>query len=203
MRNILFVVVLLLALPAAAEPAKTLPEALYREGDHALGAKDAKIVITEYASLSCAHCAEFNANVIPVIKKDYVDSGKALFVYRHYPLNAPALKAAMLTECASQNKDFFRVLDLLFKSQKKWAFTKDFEKHLLQVARLLGMKKEAFDACLNNKELEDKILKARLEASKTLGITGTPTIFINGVKVDKIHSAESLKEYLTTLSAGQ
>ena len=68
----------------AADVDQIYPDDMY------LGKADAKVTVIEYASLSCPHCANFNNDVLPKIKADYIDKGLVRWVYRDYPLNNPA-----------------------------------------------------------------------------------------------------------------
>src|SRR6266853_1051344 len=56
----------------------------------ALGPANASVTITEYASMTCSHCAAFNANVFPKIKSEYIDTGKVRYVFREFPLDSKA-----------------------------------------------------------------------------------------------------------------
>ena len=68
--------------------------------DRILGKPDAPITIVEYASLTCPHCAHFANDVLPELKKKWIDTGKAKLVLRDFPLDEPALRAAMIARCA-------------------------------------------------------------------------------------------------------
>ncbi|HKF60269.1 MAG TPA: thioredoxin domain-containing protein, partial [Dongiaceae bacterium] len=93
-------------------------DALYPD-DMYLGKPDAKITVIEYASLSCPHCANFNKDVLPKIKAEYIDKGLVRWVFRDYPLNRPAFQAAILAHCASPMR-YFSLVDQLFQSQDYW-----------------------------------------------------------------------------------
>src|ERR1700739_25881 len=88
--------------------------------DRILGNPDAPITIVEYASLTCPHCAHFANDVLPEIKKEWIDTGKAKLVLRDFPLDEPPLRAAMIARCASPDR-FYAFADTFFASQDKWA----------------------------------------------------------------------------------
>src|SRR5690606_20070793 len=69
--------------------------------DIVLGDENAPITVIEYASLTCSHCAAFHANVFPEFKKQYVETGKAKFILRHFVLNGPDLAASMVARCGT------------------------------------------------------------------------------------------------------
>jgi protein-disulfide isomerase len=152
--------------------------------DIMLGDKDAPITIIEYASLSCSHCATFYSDGFSKLKVDYIDTGKVKFIYRDFPLNHPALTASIIALCQVKNIDkdsikYHNFIKLLFKTQDSWAFDDDFTGKLENIAKLDGMSKQEFNSCLKNNQLQDKILKKRLVATKALQISSTPTFFVN------------------------
>jgi len=70
--------------------------------DMALGPANASVTITEYASMSCPHCAAFNANVFPKIRSEYIDTGKVRYVFREFPLDIKAAVASVLARCIAK-----------------------------------------------------------------------------------------------------
>jgi protein-disulfide isomerase len=157
--------------------------------DRILGNKDAPITIVEYASLTCPHCAHFATEVEPKIKEKWIDTGKVKLVLRDYPLDEPALRAAMVARCAPPAR-FYAFIDTLFANQQQWALAKDYKAALARLALLGGMSKTQFDDCLADKAGEDKVLQSRLTATKQLGVSSTPTFFIGGVKFEGDPSVE-------------
>jgi protein-disulfide isomerase len=155
-----------------------------RPNDIIVGDVNALVTIVEYSSLSCSHCQHFHQKVLPDIQKEFITPGKVKLVIRHFPLNDPALKASTLVECAgakgNQRSSF---LEVLFENQAKWAFSDDFMKNLKQIALVGGIDSAAFESCMADKDLENRILMGRIEGAQKLGITSTPTFFVNGTKV--------------------
>ena len=89
--------------------------------DMALGPADAKVTITEFASMTCPHCAAFNAEVFPKIKSEYIDTGKIRYVFREFPLDIKAAAGSMLSRCIAKDDaaKYFAVIDLLFRSAER------------------------------------------------------------------------------------
>jgi protein-disulfide isomerase len=110
--------------PALAEEkkdkGKAMLEAASPLGDRVLGKADAPVVLIEYASATCPHCAEFHETLLPQIKAEYVDSGKVKFIFREFPLDNNALAVFMLVRCLPEEK-FFATTDIIFKRQQLWA----------------------------------------------------------------------------------
>jgi protein-disulfide isomerase len=197
-------------LSVAAGSATTAPHPLVADAkavlqitqdDRILGNRDASITIVEYASLGCPHCAHFTNDVLPEIKKAWIDTGKAKLVLRDFPLDEPSLRAAMIARCAPPDR-FYAFADTFFASQDKWAGgTKDYREALARLAKLGGMGKDEFDSCLNNTTLENKIVEQRLNASQQLDVNSTPTFFINGSKFSGAPTAEEFNKVLSNLVA--
>ena len=118
---------LLAACPALAEkapaPKVTIDELMAPNAlpDIVEGKADAPVTIVEYASMTCGHCAAFHHDVYPILKKDYIDTGKVKFILREFPLDPIATAAFMLARSLGDKRD--AAVDLLFAQQKNWAFT--------------------------------------------------------------------------------
>ena len=153
--------------------------------DNFLGNANAKVVVIEYASLSCPHCARFNADVFPQVKTNYIDKGLVKWVYRDYPLNNPAYLAAVLAHCASPMR-YFGLVDKLFRNQDFWAAADNPPQALKQFALSEGIDEKTYDACLNDQALKDKIISRLKEASDKYKVDATPSFLIQG----SLHSGE-------------
>lgn len=145
-------------------------------GEMTMGKADAKVVVIEYASASCPHCAEFYNDVFPALKTEYIDTGKIKFVFREFPHNDPATAAFMLARSVPKDA-YFPMVDVFFKTQPTWLATP--YEGLLNIAKQAGISKEKFDAILKDQALAKSIMEVRDKAS-TFGVTGIPTFFING-----------------------
>lgn len=181
---------------AVAAHAQSAKSPVQGPDDIVLGKPDAPITIFEYASLSCPHCAEFDKEILPQIKKDWIDTGKARLIFRDFPLNAQALHAAVLAHCAPAD-EFYPFVDLLFGNQDTWLRAEDIDAALGKLGVLGGVTPEKFAACQADKPLSDKILSAQLQASHDYDVSSTPTFFING---HKIEGALPYTEFAKTLN---
>lgn len=158
--------------------------------DRFLGEATAPVTVIEYASLGCIHCAHLNADVLPALKQKYIETGKVRWVYRDFPLERLSLTAAQLARCLPEQA-FFPFIDLVFQNREKWLQQDGNLLPLRQMAGLAGMGKGQIDACLDNNALQQAILAERLRAN-TFKIESTPTLFVNGKKLDGAHTVESL-----------
>lgn len=187
MRKIWSVLAVLLLAPAvlpAVSPARAAPSQTptLEPNDRVLGKAEAPITIFEYASLTCPHCAAFDQETLPQIEKSWIDTGKAKLVFRDFPLDGVALRAAMVARCAPPNR-FFGFIDALFKTQDSWEVSKNLNESLGRIAKLGGMSQDKVDACLKDQTLADQIVAGRATAEQKYGVDSTPTFFINGTKV--------------------
>jgi len=190
--------------PEAAAPHPMLADAQtvlqITKDDRILGNPEAPITIVEYASLTCPHRAHFANDVLPEIKKAWIDTGKAKLVLRDFPLDEPALRAAMIARCAPPDR-YYAFADTFFAAQEKWVRSSDYREALARLAKLGGMGKEEFDTCLKNTELENKIVEGRLKATQELEVNSTPTFFVNGSKLAGAPTAEEFEKLLSGLAA--
>ena len=148
-----------------------------------MGDPKAPVTLTEFASLTCPHCANFHQNYLPAIKKDFIDTGKVKLVFTDYPLDGLALAGSMLARCGGE-KRYFGFIEVLFRSQQTWSRAADPRQALMQVARLGGLSDADFNACLANQELLTGIRKTADDATKEYGISSTPSFLINGKMVE-------------------
>lgn len=165
-----------------------------KPSDVTMGKKNAPVTIVEYASFSCPHCAHFYNEDMPKLTTKYIDTGKVFFVYRDYPLNAPALRASELVQCADADRRHAFV-KVLFSTQSKWAFDLRYEDALAGIAALGAIDRTKFNACLKDKNIENTILEIVKEASDNYHIDSTPSFFING----QMHKGENGFESMSAI----
>ena len=150
-----------------------------------LGLDEAPIKIKIYSSLTCPHCADFHINVIPKIKKKYVETGKVQLIFFDFPLNQIAFNASKLLHCLDKKKQLI-FLDTIYETQNEWisgSTINDINKNLEKIVKNLGINSTQFDKCLIDESISDKILKYRIDASERYSINSTPTIIINEKKL--------------------
>ncbi|SJZ71003.1 DsbA family protein [Consotaella salsifontis] len=146
--------------------------------DIVLGKEDAPVTIVEYASLTCSHCADFHKETLPVVMKNYVDTGKVKFILREFPFDPRSLAAFMIARCAPDGRRT-AMTDVLFDQQNTWATAQNASEALLQLAKLAGFTQESFKACLTDKDLQQKVMQVQ-KAGEAFGVNATPTFFVNG-----------------------
>jgi protein-disulfide isomerase len=147
--------------------------------DISMGSETAPVTIIEYASMTCPHCAAFEAQVFPKLKEKYIDTGKVRFILREFPLDGLAAAAFMLARCAGPDK-YYPMVETLFAQQPKWANVRNPVEPLLAIAKQAGFTQQSFEACINNKDQLNKVQQVRDRASQKFKVKATPTFFING-----------------------
>lgn len=166
--------------------------------DFVMGNPKAPIVIVEYASMTCPHCAHFSGVVMPDIEKKYIQTGKVRYILRQFPINEAALKAAMLLECVgTQNEDKYYVFaKVLFDAQSKWAFDGNYMSGLETIAMVGGLSREQFQNCTNNTDREMRLLKVKKAAVEEIKVPHTPYIFIGGEIFAGEHTVEAVSAFI-------
>jgi protein-disulfide isomerase len=170
---------------------------LHAEGalpDMAQGKKDAPITIIEYSSLTCPHCANFHKNILPALRKKYVDTGKVRYILREFPFDSLAAAGFMLARCKSDKYD--EIIEDLYAHQDEWAFVKNPLAKLRERAKKHGYDDKSFIACLRDQKLLDKITLVRNLASKEFGVDSTPTLFVNGRQIKGPSSLGQIEELM-------
>lgn len=178
---------------AAAKPSNLL--AISRQ-DRILGNPAAPVTIIEYGSLSCPHCAHFQATVLPQLKKQWIDTGKARLVFRDFPLDQEAMAAEVVARCAPPAR-YYPLIDMMFANQERWVLEKNWQAALQRLVQLAGIGRKQFDACLADKAIADQVAQSRLVASQQLGVNATPTFFINGAKFAGEPTVEAFNQALS------
>ena len=183
-----------LSLLAGFSPLRLIAEAMAQSAadvakpvslpDMALGPANASVTITEFASMTCPHCAAFNESVFPKIKSEYIDTGKVRYVFREFPLDIKAVAGSMLARCIAKDDagKYFAVVDLLFKQQNDWVM-KNTTDTLIRIGKQAGLSQQAVEDCLKDQSMLDKIAADQKFANEVLKVNSTPTIFVNGEKI--------------------
>ena len=179
------------AAPSQASALSILPT------DHVEGDPKAPITMIEYASFTCPHCAHFAVTELPILKTKWIDTGKVKLVYRDFPLDETAAKAAQLAECSGNDK-YFAVVDMIFRSQGTWAVASDPIAELSKSLRIAGMGPNEVKACLANQAVADGVV-ADYRSGEQAGVNSTPTLFINGEQFKGARTTDELDAAFTKL----
>lgn len=149
-----------------------------------LGNKNAKITIIEFADFRCPFCERFYKDAEKQIIANYVNTGKAKFVFKHYAfLGQESTWASEASECANEQGKFWEYHDWLYDNQASESNLSYYSKaNLIKYAGKVGLDLNKFSSCLNSDKYLGRV-SADLANGQAAGVTGTPTIFINGQSI--------------------
>lgn len=169
-----------LARPAAAQaPAADNP----RLSERSMGQASAPMVVQEFFSLTCSHCGAFGRDTWPQVKRELVQTGKIRFIWRDFPLDQIALRAAVVARYfpAEAYEPF---IETLFASQDRWAFARgiDHKTEIGKIAALAGMASATFEAAWADDDTARGVLALRQQGERQYNIQATPT-FVFGTRV--------------------
>lgn len=157
------------------------------------------VLLEEFGDFQCSHCAQFALGIGKQIKKDFVDTGRIRFVFRHFPfIGEESFRAAEATECAADQNKFWEYHDIVFENWKgvEGQFSDD---NLKLFAGVLQLDRGAFDTCLDSRKYLGKV-ESDLRRGEQLGVQGTPTLFLNG-KMLILSSNEELVQLIESAIA--
>jgi len=165
--------------PTAPEPlAPPTPVDVSADDDAVKGDEDAPVEIIEFSDFECPFCSRFYVQTYPMIKENYIDTGKVKFIHRDFPLgfHANAQKASEAAECAKDQDLYWEMYEALYTATDLTLPS------LKQMAADAGVDTETFDTCLDSGEKAAEIAKD-MSDGQAAGVSGTPSFFINGVKL--------------------
>lgn len=159
------------------------PEAIRNaapRGPNMIGNPDATVTIIEYSDYQCPYCLRFHTTIFPELVKQYVDTGKVKYSFKHFPFLTPeSAVAAQAAECAADQQRFWDYHNYLYAERERTgqlAATKD---KLIEYAGTLNLNTETFSKCLNEDLTLDRVRQDAQEGQK-VGVRGTPSFLING-----------------------
>lgn len=186
------------AKPVAAQPVANVGNALdIQPGDRVMGSMMAPVTMIEYASMTCSHCAEFTLKTMPQVKKDWVATGKVKYVLRDLAWDDMAVGITKVARCVPPQQ-YYGIVDAFFKNQMNIITSNDPLAQIKTVAAGFGLNGAQVEACVKDADLHQRVEASKKTAMEVLGIRGTPTTFVNGVKIDGAAPYEEVKKVLET-----
>ncbi len=164
----------------------------------AVGPEDAPVTLVEFADYQCSHCARFASLPGPALKRDYVQSGQVRMLLYDFPLSRQtnAIPAALAARCAGAQDAYWEMHRLLFSNQADWARDQSPEDKFADYADRVGLDRGQFDQCYSEREYVEEIMASRAYGT-TLGVSGTPAIYVNGEKTEG-YSYEAVQQVIET-----
>jgi protein-disulfide isomerase len=186
-----------IAKPTLAEimqPAGNLPEM-------SLGRPDAPVTIIKYASMTCPYCRQFQMEVFPELKRQYIDTGKVRLILREFPIGFQAGTATIALRCVAPDR-YFEAYDKLMRQQSVWVSQEVRSEPILKVASQAGLTQAQFETCRQNKALI-RDLDAVKQRGRTLGIVGTPNFFIGDRLIKSTLKLQDVKAIIDPMLASR
>jgi protein-disulfide isomerase len=165
------------------------------DSDHVLGPASATVTLVEYGDYECPHCRQLHPMAREMMKRT---EGLRL-VFRHFPISKVhpnAAKAAEAAEAAGAQGRFWQMHDLLFELDQPFD-----DEHLARRAKKAGLDMERYTREMADGVYADKVEKEFKSALFGGGVTGTPTLYLNEVRLSRIQSLEALLEAVTGAGA--
>ncbi|MGE5144653.1 MAG: DsbA family protein [Acidobacteriota bacterium] len=157
-----------------------------------LGSATAPVEVTEFADFQCPHCGEFANVQFPTIKEQLINTGRLRWRFRDYPLDFPWSRiAALAGQCVGEQGKFWEMEGLLFQRQSDWGTSsRNPSGAFRDLARGIGVDLDKYNDCMDSRRYAGRVEASHLEGS-ALGVTGTPTFFVNGRELDGRRYANS------------
>jgi len=199
----LSIIIIFFVSKAAKDPKEKKNDvAISYDNSIVIGSDDSKVEIIIYSSLTCPHCAKFHNDVLPKIKKEFVETGDAKIILTDFPLDLAALNASKIIHCAKDDSKI-KLLDTIYEKQKIWTDGNNIEainENLKKIVNDLKINNFNFEKCLNDKTSEKLILEGRIKAQEKYKVDSTPQIIINKKKyngpTDFINIAKKIKKLI-------
>lgn len=145
------------------------------------GNQNAPVTIVEFSDFECPFCGRFYSETLSQIEKEYIDTGKVKLYYRHYPLSfhPKATPLALVSECANDQGKFWEMHDKIFDATVAGTSSTATDADYTTWASELGLDTATFESCYTSKTHQAKI-DEDFAAGTEVGVSGTPTFYING-----------------------
>ena len=184
------------------------PAALPDADGLSLGDPNAPVTIDVFEDFQCPACQRFTENTEPLIIQNLVASGQARYVFHNYPFldgngagsTGESDQAANAAMCANDQDKFWEMHSILYANwngENQGAFS---SRRLQAMAESLGLDLDAFNSCFNSNKYEAEI-QADFDLGGQMGVSGTPTVFVNGQRVGEPRQVPSYQEIADAVNA--
>lgn len=188
--------------PTEDRVVQTLAEYCQENSDRCvfMGEADAPITMVEVADFGCIHCQSFHAETATPLKEQYVDTGQVRWVALPYALSPTTVPAAASAMCANEQDAFFEYSNALFAIEPP--NTRISADGYRQAAEAVGMDLDAFTSCMSAQRYPG-IINSNREAARNVGVTGTPTFFVNEQEVNGAQPLSAFSQVFNSILSAQ
>lgn len=171
-------------------PVTISPQELQRLPGMSLGRADAPLTILEFADFQCPGCGQWATFMEPLIRERLVNTGKARYVFYDFPLamHQNGFLASRAGRCANEQGKFWEYHDALFHNQGKWSYEEDAVPMFVEFAQGAGIDAGRFEQCVRSDRFAKEVSES-YKLGETLGVGGTPTIFVNNQRLQEVPSS--------------
>lgn len=160
-----------------------------------IGDPNAPVVMYEFADFQCPACAQYANLYAPMVKERLVETGLVRYVHYDYPLiqiHPHAFLAARAGRCANEQGKFWEWHDIVYARQVRWTAMSDASDVFIDIGEEVGMDRGEFEACVRSDRFADEVTRS-MRLGDSMGVPGTPTIFVNMRRLQQIPSIEQLE----------
>lgn len=170
-------------------PEAALTTELLLQGEPAMGSNDAPVTIVEFSDFECSYCRRFHDQVLPSLKRDYIDTGLVRFIHKDLPLpfHRQARPAAAAARCAAEQNRYWDLYGALFDQQTCLEC-----KGVIGIAEAINLDTSELQACMQ-KGTTQRIIKANLSEAELHNIRATPTFIIGPSRSDEKHHGDIIE----------
>ena len=167
-------------------PEAALTTELLLEGEPALGSGKAPLTIVEFSDFECPYCRQFHEEVLPSLKRDYIDTGLVRFIHKDLPLpfHKQARPAAAAARCAGEQNRYWDLYDALFDQQTCLEC-----RGVVGIAEAINLDSSALRACMQ-RETTETLITTNLSEADLHNIRATPTFVIGPSRTDEKHHGD-------------
>ena len=167
-------------------PAAALTTELLLEGEPAMGSNDAPLTIVEFSDFECSYCRRFHEQVLPSLKRDYIDTGLVRFIHKDLPLpfHHQAKPAAAAARCAAEQDRYWDLYGALFNQQTCLTC-----RGVIEIAKEINLDTSDLQACMQQ-DTTQALINANLSEAKLHNIRATPTFIIGPSRTDGKHHGD-------------
>jgi len=161
------------------------------------GNKNASVTIVEFSEYECPFCKHYVDETYGQILEEYGDD--IYYVFRDYPLpfHKHAQETAEAARCAGDQNSYWPIHDMLFEERDEWVEETKITTILVDYAKNLGLNTQTFNSCLSSGKYTQAV-EDDLALGNKVGVSGTPSFFINGVMLVGAQPFESFKTLIET-----
>jgi len=169
---------------------RSVPEGAVKVKSTIYGSAEAPLILEEFASFSCSHCADFHRVLLPQVKRELIDTGIVQLHVYSFLRNRQDLDATLLVQCQADNAGRKGFTASLMRAQEQWT-AGDYRENLKTIARVGGMDEASFEACLTNAKLEEHIIQSRQWIDQNVKADATPYFRLGDQVIKGTNNLES------------